>query len=256
MAGKKFNFLTALKMDQERTADRKIKWICKCDCGKKVSVVGARLVSGHTKSCGCTSSARKDLTGKTFGSLKVIKESRRLPGELFRSWDCLCKCGNTVREKTSALCFGIRLSCGCRTDSKNSGLNNHRVKKIISKYGEPISQTDPWYRMASRTIARADRFGLPVGFESRAELGIYLRKLAAKKCPAFQEDFVFTKGKPNGLSPSIDRIIPSKGYVKGNIQIISYKANTMKQDVTGEKLKQFGQWAIKQGNLTMKAQRK
>lgn len=38
-------------------------------------------------------------------------------------------------------------------------------------------------------------------------------------------------------SPSIDRIIPEKGYVKGNVAIISSKANRLKQNATLEELK-------------------
>ena len=43
----------------------------------------------------------------------------------------------------------------------------------------------------------------------------------------------FNKGK-GGLddSPSIDRVEPTKGYVKGNVRIISFKANRMKQDAS------------------------
>lgn len=41
-------------------------------------------------------------------------------------------------------------------------------------------------------------------------------------------------GKPN--SPSIDRIDPTKGYVPGNVWIISAKANRMKSDATLEEL--------------------
>lgn len=40
-------------------------------------------------------------------------------------------------------------------------------------------------------------------------------------------------------SPSLDRIIPELGYVKGNIIVMSYKANAMKNNATPEELKNF-----------------
>jgi actin-related protein len=42
-------------------------------------------------------------------------------------------------------------------------------------------------------------------------------------------------------SPSLDKIVPELGYVKGNIQVISTKANTMKNNATQDELVRFAE---------------
>ena len=49
-----------------------------------------------------------------------------------------------------------------------------------------------------------------------------------QKCPILDIELKFNTNKVEPNSYSIDRIDNSKGYVKGNIQIISFKANTIK----------------------------
>ena len=52
LKGKKFNRLTVISR-QNNYKDGSSKWLCQCDCGNKVVVLGGHLRSGHTKSCGC-----------------------------------------------------------------------------------------------------------------------------------------------------------------------------------------------------------
>lgn len=62
--------------------------------------------------------------------------------------------------------------------------------------------------------------------------------IVPKKCPVFGFDLVIgTKDKQK--SPSLDRIIPEKGYVKGNIIVVSLKANTMKSNATIKEIKKL-----------------
>lgn len=44
---------------------------------------------------------------------------------------------------------------------------------------------------------------------------------------------------PNEDSPSIDKVIPELGYVRGNVWVISNKANRIKNNATLEELKLF-----------------
>lgn len=46
--------------------------------------------------------------------------------------------------------------------------------------------------------------------------------------------------QPN--SPSVDRIIPDLGYTKGNVAVISARANSIKQNATWEEILKVGYW--------------
>ena len=52
-----------------------------------------------------------------------------------------------------------------------------------------------------------------------------------------------TTGKgPCDTSPTLDRIIPELGYVKGNIQVISSRANVLKSNATPKELQALASW--------------
>lgn len=62
-------------------------------------------------------------------------------------------------------------------------------------------------------------------------------------CPVLNIPIIFTDGfGPRDNSPSIDRIRPKLGYVKGNIAVISFRANKIKTDATLEEIEKVANW--------------
>lgn len=59
------------------------------------------------------------------------------------------------------------------------------------------------------------------------------------KCPILEVPLIIGVKDNYEYSPSIDRIDNNKGYIKGNIQIISKKANSMKNSASKEELIKF-----------------
>ena len=57
-----------------------------------------------------------------------------------------------------------------------------------------------------------------------------------QRCPALGLELKAGKCHACDSSPSLDEIVRGKGYVKGNIVVVSYKANTMKNNATIEEL--------------------
>lgn len=52
------------------------------------------------------------------------------------------------------------------------------------------------------------------------------------RCPVFGTVLVVGDGGVSKNSPTIDRIDNSKGYVPGNVVVVSFRANTIKSDAT------------------------
>lgn len=72
----------------------------------------------------------------------------------------------------------------------------------------------------------------------------YLKSIVTQTCPAFGIQLTWgTLGEGvTDNSPSLDKIKPEWGYVKGNVCIISHIANKIKQDVGWEELMALALW--------------
>lgn len=64
-------------------------------------------------------------------------------------------------------------------------------------------------------------------------------------CPVLGIELVNNEGGLQNNSPSLDRIVPELGYIKGNVQVISTLANRMKSNATPEELLLFAEWVFK-----------
>jgi len=51
-------------------------------------------------------------------------------------------------------------------------------------------------------------------------------------CPVLGIEIKFSFGQPTCNSPSLDKIVPAMGYTRGNCEVISHRANTLKNNAT------------------------
>jgi hypothetical protein len=61
-------------------------------------------------------------------------------------------------------------------------------------------------------------------------------------CPATGIKLEIGVGKLHDASPTLDRFIPALGYVPGNVVVISYKANRIKNNGTAKDLENVAKW--------------
>jgi Homeodomain-like domain len=116
--------------------------------------------------------------------------------------------------------------CGC-------GANERYVKSKTCVECEFKKHRDPsrrYMRLFLGAQYRSRTFGLP--FDLTIE---YVKQIwpSDNLCPVLGiilESPHKGRGKITPNSPTLDRIRPSAGYVQGNVAVLSYKANTMKQD--------------------------
>lgn len=66
-------------------------------------------------------------------------------------------------------------------------------------------------------------------------------------CPILKKPLNYGEFEHNkNMVPSLDRIDSTKGYIKGNVQVISWRANSLKNNATDEELALLGAYAFEQ----------
>jgi hypothetical protein len=102
----------------------------------------------------------------------------------------------------------------------------------------------PWYRLWAGAKVRATNKNLPFDIELSdvCELVVDL-----EVCPVLGIPFNWKNPVMSYDSPTLDRMVPELGYVKGNVAVISLRANMIKTNATSQEVGKVYSWMKKNG---------
>ncbi len=123
-------------MKRSENRNKRIHWVCKCECGEETITSGTNLRTGVTKSCGClrVDTLRErviDITNKRVGRLTII-ETVENDARGKTQWLCQCDCGNKTTVRGSDLHEKRTRSCGCyHKDVMSKTMKNYNRKSNV-----------------------------------------------------------------------------------------------------------------------------
>lgn len=132
----------------------------------------------------------------------------------------------------------MRLCTNCQEEFCPTKKDTMRICKQCNT--DRVKAQSDAAKMWRRAKSRAKERGLAFDIE-KSDIKI------PTHCPILNIELKCHSGSSGGKynSPSLDKIIPELGYIKGNIQVISDRANKMKADASFLELKKFAEWINK-----------
>lgn len=112
LSGQKIGMWLVLQRSDVR--NKKIYYLCRCECGTERDVLSHNLRARATTSCGCAPKHNPksiDLTGKFFNKWQVLKLESSRNKVLY--YLCRCECGTERPVRGTHLTSGHSISCGC-----------------------------------------------------------------------------------------------------------------------------------------------
>ena len=144
-----------------------------------------------------------------------------------------------------------RLGKGETLDSIGNtyGVSKQRMYQVLSKYGistpkrrvrNILRDKPPKYHWLSMLLTNK-------GIRGEEKVRLVESCVVPDVCPILGIELNYDGSGKEGYSrddssPSIDKIVPSLGYTEGNIHIISWRANRIKNDGTWEELIAIGEY--------------
>jgi hypothetical protein len=145
-----------------------------------------------------------------------------------------------IQQEKEELAKGIKrcVECSCVLSSSNTYPSNKtRCIGCLAEYAKRWQEDKgPAYRLWAGARSRARKQGIPFDLEINDII-------IPDKCPVFGVPLERAEGKGAAdNSPTLDKLIPSLGYVKGNIAVISWKANRLKSNGTLQDFEALVDW--------------
>ncbi len=108
---------------------------------------------------------------------------------------------------------------------------------IERKRYEYHRESQPFKHKCTRAKSRASYLKVP--FDLTPE---YLENLWTGTCAALGVEISLTGSRVDEYVAELDRFIPEKGYIQGNVHFLSRKANRLKNNATVEQLRSICEW--------------
>jgi hypothetical protein len=124
--------------------------------------------------------------------------------------------------------------------------NNPELRREMSEKAVEWRKNNPFRAMLNAARARAKKNGFPFNLTEE-----HVKDIWTGVCPVFNTTIEIGQGtkKKRMLdkhTASLDKIVPEKGYVIGNVRWISLLANTMKNSANQTDLQTFAKWVLMQ----------
>jgi len=219
--GKTFGHVTVLRHGgyrQYKCGAKRLQWLCQCneiDPPMWLFLSAAHLLGKKNVHCGnlvrYKPNARKNIKGRRFGKLVVVRDTGESNRHGKALWECKCDCGNTCVTTAYILLKGEKKSCGC------------------AKFGDYPCRVMDIYR---GYVKHANQKGC--AFELSVEDFMYLSQQNCHYCgtPPANGSNWRTLNSDVFVYNGIDRVDNTKGYTIDNCVSCCGDCNRGKRDLS------------------------
>lgn len=215
LTGQTFGFWEVL--NRASNAGTNTRWWCRCACGLERPVAAGSLRSGNSTAC-LKCGAQKNTRSR--------KESIDSRGRI------ILRCSKCRKMK--------RLDQFPKTSKAAKHSAFSWCKYCVSEQQKHLRRSKPeltlWRDAKTRAKKKNISFDLYV-------IDVHV----PRRCPVLGYVLRPGNGTWTDHSPTIDRLDNSKGYIRDNIRVISWRANHLKSDGTAEEHEKIAKWMKENG---------